>query len=181
MYYGKVAGIDKPVTRIVFGTDRLPGRRRSWLPDRRLEQQAFSLLDRSLGLGCNSFDTARIYRDSERTLGTWLRERRNRDEVVIITKGCHPDGRGHPQLSSNVTRDLHASLDALSTDFIDVHLLQYDHSAAHVEPVMAQLNRRIDKDKIDAIGASNWSHERISSANTFAVSNGLQSFPASSV
>jgi len=42
MYYGKVAGIDKPVTRIVFGTDRLPGRRRSWLPDRRLEQQAFS-------------------------------------------------------------------------------------------------------------------------------------------
>jgi aryl-alcohol dehydrogenase-like predicted oxidoreductase len=46
---------------------------------------------------------------------------------------------------------------------------------------MAQLNRRIDKDKIDAIGASNWSHERISSANIFAVSNGLQSFPASSV
>ncbi len=96
--YGKVAGIDKPVTRIVFGTDRLRGRRRSWLPDRRLEQQAFSLLDRSFEPGCNSFDTARIYRDSERTLGTWLWERRNRDEVVIITKGCHPDGRGHPQL-----------------------------------------------------------------------------------
>jgi aryl-alcohol dehydrogenase-like predicted oxidoreductase len=46
---------------------------------------------------------------------------------------------------------------------------------------MAQLNRRIDEGKIGAIGASNWSRERISSANTFAVSNGLQSFPASSV
>ena len=80
-----------------------------------------------------------------------------------------------------MTRDLHASLDARSTDFIDLYLLHYDHSAAHVEPVMAQLNRRIGKGKIGAIGASNWSRERISSANTFAVSNGLQSFPASTV
>jgi aryl-alcohol dehydrogenase-like predicted oxidoreductase len=46
---------------------------------------------------------------------------------------------------------------------------------------MAQLNRHVDEGKIGAIGASNWSHERISSANTVAASNGLQSFPASSV
>ena len=90
MDYGKVAGIDKPVSRIVFGTDRLRGRRLPWLPNRSLEQQAFSLLDRSFELGCNAFDTARIYWDSERTLGAWIRERRNRDKVVVISKGCHP-------------------------------------------------------------------------------------------
>ena len=183
MDYGKVTGIDKPVSRIVFGTDRLRSRRLPWLPNRSLEQQAFSLLDRSFELGCNSFDTARIYWDSERTLGAWIRERRNRDQVVVISKGCHPHLlSGRPRLSaSDVSHDLHASLKALGTDFIDLYLLHYDHPGARVEPVIERLNRHIDEGKISAIGASNWSHERIASANTFAASTGRKPFSASSV
>jgi aryl-alcohol dehydrogenase-like predicted oxidoreductase len=183
MDYGKVAGVDKPVSRIVFGTDRLRCRRLPWLPSRSLEQQAFSLLDRSYELGCNSFDTARIYWDSERTLGAWIRKRGNRDKVVVISKGCYPLLlSGHPRLSpSDVSHDLHSSLKALGTDFIDLYLLHYDHPPARVEPVMEQLNRHIDEGKIAAIGASNWSHERIASANTFATSKGLKPFSASSV
>ena len=183
MDYGKVAGIDKPVSRIVFGTDRLRGRRLPWLPNRSLEQQAFSLLDRSFELGCNSFDTARIYWDSERTLGAWIRDRRNRDKVVVISKGCHPHLLSRrPRLSaSDVSHDLHASLKALGTDFIDLYLLHYDHPTARVEPVIERLNRHIDEGKISAIGASNWSHERIASANTFAASKRLKPFSASSV
>jgi aryl-alcohol dehydrogenase-like predicted oxidoreductase len=181
MDYGTVTGIEKPVSRIVFGTDRLRGRRLPWLPDRILQQQAFSLLDRSFELGCNSFDTARIYGDSERTLGAWIRQRRNRDKVVVISKGCHPDSSGNPRLTpSDVSHDLHASLKALGTDFIDLYLIHYDHPTARVEPVMEQLNRHIDEGKISAIGASNWSHERIASANTFAASKGLKPFSASS-
>src|SRR5882757_3903787 len=118
MDYGKVTGIDKPVSRIVFGTDRLRSRRVPWLPNRSLEQQAFSLLDRSFELGCNSFDTARVYWNSERKLGAWIRERRNREKVVLISKGCHPNLLlGHPRLSpTDVSHDLHASLKALGTD-----------------------------------------------------------------
>jgi aryl-alcohol dehydrogenase-like predicted oxidoreductase len=179
MEYGKVAGIDKPVSRIVFGTDRLRSRRLWWLPDRSLGHQAFALLDRSFELGCTSFDTARIYGDSERTLGAWMRKRRNRDKVVVISKGCHPDGLGRPRFSaSDVSRDLHASLTALGTDFIDLYLLHYDHPAARVEPVLEQLNRHIDEGKITAIGASNWSHERIDVANAAAASHGLKPFCA---
>jgi aryl-alcohol dehydrogenase-like predicted oxidoreductase len=182
MDYGKVTGIDKPVSRIVFGTDRLRGRRLPGLPNRSLEQQAFSLLDGSFELGCNAFDTARIYGDSERTLGAWIRERRNRDEVVVISKGCHPSRLGHPRLSPPaVSHDLHASLKALGTDYIDMYLLHYDDPTARAEPLMEQLNRHIDEGKISAIGASNRSHERIASANTFAVNNGLKPFSASSV
>src|ERR1700731_3963335 len=166
MDYGKVTGIDKPVSRIVFGTDRLRARGLPWLPNRSLEKQAFSLLDRSFELGCNSFDTARIYWDSERTLGAWIRKRRNRDKVVVISKGCHPDGSGKPRLSPfDVSHDLHASLKTLDTDFIDLFLLHYDHATARVEPVLEQLNRHIDEGKISAIGASNGSHEGIASAN----------------
>jgi aryl-alcohol dehydrogenase-like predicted oxidoreductase len=183
MDYGMVTGIDKPVSRIVFGTDRLRGRRLPWLPNRTLERQAFALLDRSFELGCNSFDTARMYWDSERTLGAWIRARRNRDKIVVISKGSHPRLlSGHPRLSpSDVSHDLHASLKALGTDFIDLYLLHYDHPTARVEPVMEQLNRHLDEGKISAIGASNWSHERIASANTFAAREGLKPFTASSV
>jgi len=183
MDYGKVAGIDKPVSRIVFGTDRLRGRPLPWLPNRSRQQQAFSLLDRSFELGCNTFDTARIYWDSERTLGAWIRESRNRDEVVVISKGCHPHlASRRPRLTaSDVSHDLHASLKALGTDFIDLYLLHYDHPTARVEPVMERLNRHMDEGKISAIGASNWSHERINSANTFAAGAGLKTFSASSI
>lgn len=177
-----MTGIDKPVSRIVFGTDRLRGRQVPWLPDRSVERQAFSLLDRSFELGCNAFDTARIYGDSERMLGAWIRRRRNRDKVVVISKGCHPSRLGHPRLSpSAVSRDLHASLKALGTDFVDLYLLHFDHPTARVEPLMEQLNRHIDEGKISAMGASNWSHERIASANTFAANTGLKPFSASSV
>jgi aryl-alcohol dehydrogenase-like predicted oxidoreductase len=182
MEYGTVTGIEKPVSRIVFGTDRLRSRRRSWLPNWSLKQRAFSLLDKSFERGCNSFDTARMYGESERTLGAWIRQRRNRDEVVIISKGCHPDRSGNPRLSpSDVSHDLHASLKALDTDFIDMYLLHYGHPTMRVEPVLEQLNRHIDEGKIGAIGASNWSHERIARANMFAASNGLQPFSAASV
>jgi aryl-alcohol dehydrogenase-like predicted oxidoreductase len=182
MDYGKVSGIDKPVSRIVFGTDRLRGRRSPWLPDASREQQAFSLLDRSFELGCNAFDTARIYGDSERTLGSWIRQHRNRDQVVVISKGCHPSRLGHPRLAaSDVSHDLHASLNALATDFIDLYLLHYDHPTARVEPLMERLNRHIDEGKIGAIGASNWSHDRIASANTVAAGKDLKPFGASSV
>jgi aryl-alcohol dehydrogenase-like predicted oxidoreductase len=182
MDYAKVAGIDIPVSRIVFGTDRLRGRRLPWLPERSLERESFSLLDRSFELGCNAFDTARVYGDSERTLGAWVRQRRNRDKVVLISKGCHPSRLGNPRLApAEVAHDLHASLKALGADFIDLYLLHYDDPAARVEPLMEQLNRHIDEGKIRAIGASNWSHERIAVANAFAVSAGVKPFSASSV
>jgi aryl-alcohol dehydrogenase-like predicted oxidoreductase len=102
------------------------------------------VLDRSFELGCNSFDTARSYGGSERTLGAWIRERRNRGKVVVISKGCYPDRLGHPRLSpSDVSHDLNASLKALGTDFIDLYLLHYDHPTVRVEPVVEQLNRHI--------------------------------------
>jgi aryl-alcohol dehydrogenase-like predicted oxidoreductase len=182
MEYSKISGIDKPVSRIVFGTDRLRGRSLPRVPNPSLQQQSFLRLDRSFELGCNSFDTARIYGDSERTLGSWIRERRNRDQVVIISKGCHPDFLRRPRLSAaDVSNDLHASLKKLGTDFIDLYLLHQDHPTSPVEPVMERLNRHIDEGKIGAIGASNWSPERITSANKFAASKGLKPFSASSV
>ena len=52
---------------------------------------------------------------------------------------------------------------------------------ARVQPVTERLNRHIDEGKITAIGASNWSHERIADANAVAASHGLKLLCASTV
>src|SRR6516164_6600027 len=93
---------------------------------------AFKILDRYLERGGNLIDTARVYSDwvkpeigrSERVIGDWIRRRGRHDDVVIMTKG------GHPQLESmsvsrlskeEVELDLDLSLKALSVDRIDIY------------------------------------------------------------
>jgi aryl-alcohol dehydrogenase-like predicted oxidoreductase len=100
MTYGKVRGVDKPVSRLVQGTiplteDDLPG--------------SLALLDAVYEHGCRTFDTAHGYGDGacERVLGTWINERGVRDEVVILGKGAHPyDGRQRVT-PEDITSDLH--------------------------------------------------------------------------
>jgi aryl-alcohol dehydrogenase-like predicted oxidoreductase len=186
MEYSKVVGVDKPVSRIVFGTDRLRSRRRWrrwWFPDPWLEKRVFSLLDRSFELGCNSFDTARMYHDAERTLGAWTRARGKREKVVIISKGCHPPRPGGAsRLTPTVlSSDLHDSLRAFGGDYFDLYLLHWDDPGAPVEPIVERLDRHLKEGKIRAIGVSNWTNERIAEANAFAIRNGLTPFCASSV
>src|SRR5438034_10093009 len=60
---------------------------------------AFALLDEFAALGGNFVDTAHVYADwlpgirssSEKTIGQWLKARNNRNQIVVSTKGGHPD------------------------------------------------------------------------------------------
>src|SRR5208282_577906 len=70
---------------------------------------------------------------------------------------------------------------ALGGDYIDLYLLHFDDPNIPAEPIVERLNRHIAEGKIRAIGASNWAHERIASANAFATRNGLKPFCATSV
>lgn len=57
-------------------------------------EDADELLDEVYAQGITTFDTAENYGLSEASLGHWLKNRGNREKVVIISKGCHPyDGR----------------------------------------------------------------------------------------
>ncbi|MEZ4634704.1 MAG: aldo/keto reductase [Caldilineaceae bacterium] len=49
------------------------------------------LFDAIFDAGCTTFDTAHGYGGGqcERVLGRWIKERKNRDDVVILTKGAH--------------------------------------------------------------------------------------------
>ena len=186
MDYATIAGTDLLASRIVFGTDHLQGRRRwrRWyVPDPARRRNAFSLLDGVFELGCNTFDTARFYGDAERTLGAWSRARSNRDDIVVITKGCHPGRPGEPTrlTPSALTHDLHTSLRQFGGDHFDLYLLHFDDPSMPVEPIIERLNKHLTEGKIRSFGASNWSHERIASANSYANHHGMRGFCASSL
>lgn len=173
MQYGKIPGIDKPISRLAQGTVMITSKE----PER-----SFKLLDDVLALGCTAFDTAHVYGngDSERTLGRWVRERGVRDKVVIITKGAHLSADRNRVTPFDITADLHDSLARMKTDVIDLYLLHRDDPDVPVGPIIDVLNEHRRSGKIRAFGGSNWTHERIREANDDAASRGLTPFAVSS-
>ncbi len=173
MEYGHVHGVEKPLSRIVQGT--IP------LSSDRLEE-GFALLDGVYEAGCRTFDTAQNYGngDCERVLGSWIKSRGVRDEVVILGKGGHPiDGR--PRVTpEDITVDLDGSLERLQVDFIDLYVLHRDNPAVPVGPIVEILNQYKQAGKIGVFGGSNWAGARVKEANDYAATHGLEGFPISS-
>ena len=169
---GLVAGIDKPISRLVQGTVML---REDDLPT------SFALLDAAYEAGITAFDTARHYsRGNEATFGRWVRERGLRDDVVIIGKGAHHSPERKRVTPADIAADLDESLRQFGLDAIDLYLLHRDDPEAPVGPIVEALNGHLRAGKIRAFGGSNWSHERIAEANAYAAAGGLVPFVASS-
>lgn len=173
MEYSTIAGIDKPISRLIQGTTML-----------RADDQAgaFELLDGVVALGCTAFDTAHLYGlgDVERLLGRWLRDRDLRDRIVIIDKGAHPDHQRRRVTPDDISADLRESLERLQTEYIDLFLLHRDDPAMPVGPIVERLNQHLRAGDIRAFGASNWTHDRIQAANAYAAERSLTPFAASS-
>jgi aryl-alcohol dehydrogenase-like predicted oxidoreductase len=80
----------------------------------------------------------------------------------------------------DIASDLHDSLARLRTDSVDLYLLHRDDAELPFEPIIDALNDHLQAGRIDAFGASNWSHQRIEAANAYARAKGLVPFVASS-
>lgn len=173
MQYGNIPGVDKPISRLAQGT--------MMIGSDHLEQ-SFELLDAIHALGCNTFDTAHVYGsgDVERTFGRWMKERGNRNELVIIGKGAHHNQDRNRVTPFDIMADIHDSLARLQVDSIDLYLLHRDDPTQPVEPIVDVLNEEKEAGRIDAFGGSNWTVSRIQEANAYAEANGLIGFAASS-
>ena len=161
MTYGSVDGVDKPVSRIVMGT-----------LNRHDLRHASVMYDDFFEMGGTCFDTARVYRGSEATLGLWLRNRSVRDQAVVVTKGAHtPDC--YPD---KVSTQLAESLDDLGTDYVDVYLLHRDNPQVPVGEFVDVLDEHVRAGRIRAFGGSNWSIARFEEANEYAAKRGRTGF-----
>ena len=149
--------------------------------------ESFRLLDAYLAAGGNFIDTAKVYADwlpiepsvSEKTIGEWLRQRGNRARVVISTKGAHPDlaAMHIPRLSpAEITADLHASLQHLGVETIDLYWLHRDDPARPVGEILETLSQQVQAGKIRCFGCSNWKTERIREAQQYAAAHDLPGF-----
>lgn len=166
MRYGRVEGVDKPISRLVMGTMIFkPGELRL----------AASVLDHFFAVGGNAFDTAHVYR-CEETVGEWIKLRGVREELVVIGKGAR-DEAGTPE---GLTAQLLETLEKMQLDYLDIYMLHTDNPAVPVGEFVECLNEHKRAGRVRAFGGSNWSVERLAEANAYAQAHGLTGFAVSS-
>jgi aryl-alcohol dehydrogenase-like predicted oxidoreductase len=139
------------------------------------------ILDRFVDLGGNMVDTADSYSSgmSEQIIGKWMRDRGNRDRVIVATKvGRHPD---FPGLTPRNIRDaVEASLVRLQTDHIDVLYFHAPDPEVALEESLAAAEELLRSGKIRVLGASNFSADQLLHARVLA-GTGLPRFEAVSL
>ena len=169
--YSIIPGVDKPVSKIFFGTAIFPIM---------MGNSAHALFDAVFAQGMNAFDCARGYGMAENMLGNWIKDRDNREKVVLLTKCGNAGPQGVHIDRQVIETELQTSLAALQTDYIDIFLLHRDDPKTPVSEIIDTLNECVQQGKVRVFGASNWTHSRIAEANAYAESKGLQGFSVSS-
>ena len=176
MKYAMVKGLDKQVSRMIYGCDWISAK------DDESKKIAFDTLDDVCSVGCNAVDTGHIYcgGESERVIGLWMEARGNREKFVVLTKGAHHNRDRRRVTPYDILSDIHDSLVRLRTAYIDIYVLHRDNPDVPVGPIVEVLNALRAEGKVRAFGGSNWTHRRISEANEYAYKKNLHPFTASS-
>ena len=138
------------------------------------ESTSFKILDAFVSSGFNFMDTADVYStwapgnrggESETIIGRWLKQSGKRDQVVIATKVGKPMGTSKRGLSkSYIESAVEASLQRLQTDYIDLYQSHEDDPGNPLEETLEAYEELIEQGKVKAIGASNYTANRLSEA-----------------
>lgn len=147
------------------------------------EPTSFRLLDRFLAEGFSFIDTADSYSrwvpghqggESETILGKWMKARANRTKVILATKVGSDMGQGKIDLSKQwMMEEVENSLRRLQTDYIDLYQSHRDDTTTPLEETLGVYAKLIDQGKVRAIGASNYSAERLREALEISSRHGL--------
>jgi aryl-alcohol dehydrogenase-like predicted oxidoreductase len=151
-----------------------------WTAD---EQTSFTLLDAFTDAGFNLVDTADVYSrwvpgntggDSELIIGNWIKRSGKRDQVVIATKVGKPMGDNKKGLSkAYIVKAVEDSLARLQTDYIDLYQSHDDDKETPLQETLEAYAQLINQGKIRAIGASNYSGDRLAEALQVSESYGF--------
>lgn len=166
MKTGTIPYLDKPVSRIVCGTDFLMS-----VPP----SQSFASLDAYWEAGGRVFDSAHCYGANSNIFGAWTSSRGVKDEAIYFDKGCHP--YGSPRVThADMLNDILQNHDRLGVSYTDFFVLHRDNPEIPVGEIVDWLNEFKDQGLIGVFGGSNWHHTRIAAANEYAEKNGKQGF-----
>jgi aryl-alcohol dehydrogenase-like predicted oxidoreductase len=151
-----------------------------WTAD---EPTSFAILDAFVGAGFNFIDTADVYSrwvpghkggESETVLGNWFKRSGNRKKVILATKvgiELAPDKKGLSK--AYILREVEDSLQRLQTDYIDLYQSHIDDASTPLEETLEAYQQLIKQGKVRAIGASNYTAERLAEALKVSKQHGL--------
>ncbi|MDP4211059.1 MAG: aldo/keto reductase [Bacteroidota bacterium] len=135
------------------------------------EKKSFTILDGFMAAGYNLIDTADVYSrwapgnkggESETIIGHWMKDRHNRDKVIVATKVGGDMGQGKKDLSArHILKAVENSLIRLQTDYIDLYQSHYDDPATPVDETLEAYAKLVKDGKVRIIGASNFTPERL--------------------
>src|SRR5690625_1584013 len=149
-----------------------------WTAD---EARSFELLDRFVERGFNAIDTADSYSawapglsggESETVLGRWLERRGRRDDIVLMTKVGSLERRKGLS-AANIEAAIDDSLKRLGTDYVDVYFAHIDDESIPLEETLTAFDKLVEAGKVRALGASNYSAERLRQALGISKDQGL--------
>ena len=149
------------------------------------EPASFKILDAFTYAGFNLIDTADVYSrwkagniggESETIIGNWMKQRGNRDKVIVATKAGSDMGEGKTLKKNYIFKAVDASLKRLQTDHIDIYQLHFDDLSTLVEEIIDAFSELIKQGKVRAIGASNLSVERLKESVEYSERAGLSRY-----
>lgn len=167
-----------------FGPLVLGGNTFGWTSSK---EESFAVLDAFVAAGGRAIDAADVYSswapgngggESETVLGEWLARRGRRDDVEIHTKVFALETR--PGLSAaNIRAAVDDSLRRLQTDHLDLYYAHRDDPDVAQEEYVAAFGELVAAGKVRAVGASNFSADRLRSAVAIAADLGVTGFTVS--
>ncbi len=149
-------------------------------------EQSAQLMDMYVEAGGSFIDTANSYDrwctqgkggESQVTIGRWLRERNNRDELLIATKvgfgyGDVPEGLA----ASTIIAECENSLRQLGTDRIDLFYAHHDDNNTPLEETLSAFDQLVKDGKVRFVGASNYLAWRLADADAICAAKEWASF-----
>lgn len=164
--YRQLGNSDLKIAPLIFG-----GNVFGWTVD---ENKSLELLDVFSEGGFNCVDTADSYSrwvpgnkggESETIIGKWMKQKGNREKIIISTKVGSDMGQGHKDVSKKyILNAVEDSLTRLQTDYIDLYQTHWDNEATPVEETLEAYDILVKQGKVKWIGASNLSPERLTAS-----------------
>src|SRR6185295_16914958 len=146
-------------------------------------EEAFAILDRFAEAGGVMIDTADVYSawvpghqggESESFLGEWLKRRGGAKGIAIATKvGMLPMGAAPELTPARIAAAAEASLRRLGVEAIDLYYAHQDDATTPLAETLAGFDALVRAGKVRAIGASNYSAERLAEALDVSARDGL--------
>ena len=150
------------------------------------EPSGFKILDALVDAGLNFIDTADVYSvwvpghvggESETIIGNWLKRSGKRSKIILATKvgmQMTPEKQGLKR--DYIFQAVEDSLRRLQTDYIDLYQSHKDDESTPLEETLGAYAQLIKEGKVRAIGASNYSADRLAEALKVSKQHGLPAY-----